>query len=136
MTSSRSHLVLIPSYNTGQTLPKTVADALAHWHPVWVVIDGSTDGSSERLLELQGTGDSLRVLSLPRNGGKGEAVLCGLISAAEAGFSHALVMDADGQHPAEQIGRFMQKSLKNPNSMILGVPQFDADAYDVVGSRG
>ena len=45
MTASHTHLVLIPSYNTGPRLLETVTEALTHWNPVWVVIDGSTDGS-------------------------------------------------------------------------------------------
>jgi hypothetical protein len=48
--------------------------------------------------------------------------------AAREGFTHALVLDADGQHSAADISRFMQTSQKNPNAMILGVPQFAADA--------
>ena len=52
MTSSTTHLVLIPSYNTGARLLPTVREALACWQPVWVVIDGSTDGSERPLLDI------------------------------------------------------------------------------------
>jgi len=121
---SQSHLVIIPSYNTGAKLAETVADALQHWKPVWVVIDGSTDGSDAALSKINSNDGSLRVLWLEKNSGKGGAVLHGLVAAQAAGFSFALVMDADGQHPAQSIPEFMRASEKNPNAMILGVPQF------------
>jgi glycosyltransferase involved in cell wall biosynthesis len=121
--------VLIPSYNTGPKLVETVREALAHWAPVWVVIDGSTDGSDRPLDALAAEQPGrLRVLRLAVNGGKGGAVLTGLRDAAAAGFTHVLTMDADGQHPAERIGTFMATSQAEPDALILGVPQFDASA--------
>jgi glycosyltransferase involved in cell wall biosynthesis len=125
---SPSHLVLIPSYNTGAKLFETVAAAQRAWQPVWIVIDGSTDGTGEVLAERAERDSSLRVLYRAENGGKGAAVLDGLRAAASAGFTHVLVMDADGQHPASSIGRFMQLSLRRPEAMVLGVPVFDATA--------
>jgi len=74
-------------------------------------------------------GDSLlRVFVLSRNQGKGAAILHGLRAARAAGFTHALTMDADGQHPAEAIGGFMAASIAAPEAMILGLPVFDATA--------
>ncbi|OYU92803.1 MAG: glycosyl transferase family 2 [Burkholderiales bacterium PBB5] len=70
----------------------------------------------------------LRVLVLPHNQGKGAAVLHGLQAAAAAGFSHALTMDADGQHPAALIPAFMAQSIARPEVMVLGRPVFDASA--------
>lgn len=128
MTRSHSHIVLIPSYNTGLRLADTVAGALAQWRPVWVVIDGSNDGSDEALRRFQSAGDDFRVLRLPRNSGKGAAVIAGMQAAADAGFRRALVLDADGQHPADRIPEFMEISKKNPDAMVLGVPQFGPDA--------
>jgi hypothetical protein len=60
--------------------------------------------------------------------GKGGAVLAGLQQARAEGFTHALVMDADGQHPADRIPEFIQQAEAHPGTMILGVPIFDADA--------
>jgi glycosyltransferase involved in cell wall biosynthesis len=95
---------------------------------VWVVVDGSTDGSTAKLLAMAKEDDKLHVVVLPTNQGKGAAVLHGLNEAAQAGFSHVLTMDADGQHPAELIPTFMQKSKTQLDAMILGVPVFDASA--------
>jgi len=126
--ASRSHLVLIPSYNTGERLFSTVSAARAEWNPVWVVVDGSTDGTGERLQQMAASDPGLRVWLLPSNQGKGAAVLHGLRAAQEAGFTHALTMDSDGQHPADLIPTFMQASLARPDTMVLGRPVFDASA--------
>jgi glycosyltransferase involved in cell wall biosynthesis len=125
---SNSHLVIIPSYNTGPRLVDTVRDALAVWSPVWVVIDGSTDGSVKAVISLAKRRAGMRVLFRPQNQGKGAAVLHGLQAAAREGFTHALVMDADGQHPAGRIPSFMAASAANPRAMILGQPVFDPSA--------
>lgn len=126
--ASRTHLVLIPSYNAGERLFSTVSAARAQWNPVWVVIDGSTDGTGERLQQLAKSDPGLRVSVLPSNQGKGSAVLLGLNQARQAGFTHALTMDSDGQHPADLIPAFMKASLARPETMVLGRPIFDADA--------
>jgi glycosyltransferase involved in cell wall biosynthesis len=125
---SHSHLVLIPSYNTGAKVMETVRHALAVWQPVWVVVDGSTDGTAETLQALAASIPELKVFILPRNQGKGAAVLYGLQQAAAAGYTHILTMDADGQHPADMIAEFMSVSQANPDMVVLGKPKFDASA--------
>lgn len=127
-TSAATHLVLIPSYNPGPRVYDTVRAARAHWAPVWVVVDGSTDGSTGILQDMAARDAGLRVLVLPRNSGKGAAVLHGIDAAAAQGFTHVLTMDADGQHPAELIPDFMAASAGQPQAMVLGVPVFDASA--------
>jgi glycosyltransferase involved in cell wall biosynthesis len=126
--ASPSHLVLIPSFNSGSLVLSAAREARAWWNPVWVVVDGSTDGSEAPLLEAASADPGLRVLVLDANGGKGSAVLHGLDEAARLGFTHALTMDADGQHPAERIPAFMEQSRERPGAMVLGVPVFDAGA--------
>jgi len=130
MTPPRSatHLVLIPSYNPGSVVTETVTGALAAWNPVWVVVDGSTDGSAADLLRLGNANPALRVIELPVNRGKGAAVLHGIDLAARDGYTHVLTMDSDGQHPAALIPEFMAESNAHPDAMILGVPVFDAGA--------
>lgn len=128
MLPSSSHLVMIPSYNPGSKVDATVREARAQWNPVWVVIDGSTDGSTERLRAMAATDPGLRIIELPQNRGKGAAVLEGLTAAAAAGFTHVLTMDSDGQHPAHCIPDFMQASARDPACMVLGKPVFDSAA--------
>jgi glycosyltransferase involved in cell wall biosynthesis len=125
---SPTHLVLIPSYNTGERLFSTVSAARAQWSPVWVVVDGSTDGTGERLQQMAEADPGLRVWLLPANQGKGAAVLHGSRAAQEAGYTHVLTMDSDGQHPADLIPAFMQASLARPETMVLGRPIFDSSA--------
>ncbi len=126
--ASRTHLVLIPSYNPGPQVYETVRAARARWTPVWVVVDGSDDGTRQGLEQMARDDAGLRVLALESNRGKGAAVLHALGHAAAAGFTHALTMDADGQHPAASIPEFMAASQRAPEAMVLGVPQFDASA--------
>lgn len=122
MLRSATHLVLIPSYNPGRLLAPTLAAARATWSPVWVIDDASTDDSQAAAAAAD------RLLRRPVNGGKGTALLDGLHAAAAAGFTHALTMDADGQHPAAEIARFMTASQANPAAMILGTPVFGPEA--------
>jgi glycosyltransferase involved in cell wall biosynthesis len=135
--SSATHLVLIPSYNPGPKVFDTVRSALDQWSPVWVVVDGSTDGSAARLVEMAGAQAGLRVVVLPTNQGKGAAVLHGIREAMRTGFTHALTMDSDGQHPAAEIPAFMQASVAAPGAMVLGRPVFDSSAPNlrVVGRK-
>jgi glycosyltransferase involved in cell wall biosynthesis len=125
---SGSHLVLIPSYNPGPKVYATVRAALDQWAPVWVVVDGSTDQTAQGLLSMAEAEPGLAVFVLPENRGKGAAVLFGLREAQASGFTHALTMDSDGQHPAERIRTFMQASIDQPDAMVLGRPVFDASA--------
>lgn len=125
---SATHLVLIPSYNTGPKVYETVAEARAMWCPVWVVVDGSDDGTAEGLARMASADRGLEVFALPHNRGKGAAVLHGLEQARQRGYTHALTMDSDGQHPAPLIPRFMQASAARPETMVLGRPIFDASA--------
>lgn len=126
--ASHTHLVLIPSYNPGLKVQETVRAARAQWNPVWVVVDGSTDGS-DRWLQAEAAQDpGLRVISLARNRGKGAAVLHGLELASAQGFTHVLTMDSDGQHPAGLIPQAMAMSRRDPGAMVLGKPVFDAAA--------
>ena len=129
-------LVLIPSYNSGaRLLARTVHAALAHWPDVWVVIDGSSDDSAAALQPLDQP--RLRVLTLATNQGKGAAVLHGARLARDAGYTHVLTMDADGQHPAEFIPRFAALADACGGAAVFGRPVFgpEAPALRIKGRR-
>ena len=131
-------LVLIPSFNTGPILRETVISACAAGPvPVWVIIDGSTDGSEQGIADLETASHAkFRILRLPINAGKGSAVLHGLREALAAGFTHVLTMDADGQHPSDAIARFMEISRRHPEAAVFGRPIFDSTAPALrVGGR-
>ncbi len=126
MTPSTTHLILIPAYNPGRLLETSVTEALSRWSPVWVVVDGSTDRSHEGMTASAQAG--LEVMVLPENQGKGAAVLTGAERALARGFTHALVMDSDGQHPSSLIAEFMAASAADPGAVICGRPLFGPDA--------
>ncbi|MEO7098159.1 MAG: glycosyltransferase family 2 protein [Luteolibacter sp.] len=122
-------LILIPSYNTGPILRETVATISTYQTPVWVVVDGSTDGSPDLIRPLETTEQQgFRIIFLEKNSGKGSAVLHGLREAIAAGFTHILSIDADGQHPANFIPAFLKLSAAHPEAAIFGRPIFDASA--------
>jgi len=127
-TSATTHAVLIPSYNTGARLLDTVANVRRHGWPVWVVIDGSTDGSGERLAHHATDDPDLHVCVLPHNQGKGAAILHGLAHVRSKGITHVVTVDADGQHSADDIAMLVTLSRTAPDAMVLGVPEFDASA--------
>ncbi|HTU03559.1 MAG TPA: glycosyltransferase family 2 protein, partial [Candidatus Sulfotelmatobacter sp.] len=128
MNRPKTHLVLIPAFNPGRLLAGTVEGALSNWPDVWVVVDGSTDASHDGLVALGRSRPGLRVIIRSRNGGKGAAVLTGALEALAGGFTHALVMDADGQHPAERIVDFMEASMASPGALVCGRPVFGPEA--------
>jgi len=120
-----AHCIILPSYNSGSALARTIQAIIPSGVPVWVIIDASTDGSEHALGAME---DGVRVIPLPKNGGKGTAVLVGMRAALEAGYTHALVMDADGQHDVNSLLPFIRISMENSDAMVLGVPVFGPDA--------
>ena len=132
-----AYVVLIPSYNTGGRLFETIASARLRGLPVIVVIDGSTDGTGATLIEAAAGDAGLFASVTLRNEGKGAAILRGLRLAESEGFTHALTMDADGQHSTAHIGEMIATSRARPGCMVLGWPVFDAGAprIRVVGHR-
>jgi glycosyltransferase involved in cell wall biosynthesis len=125
---SSTHLLLIPTYNTGPKVLETVREAMAVWSPVWVVTDGSDDGTTGQLEALAAVSPGLRLIRHERNLGKGAAVLTGARLARDAGFTHLLAFDADGQHPSGQIASYMALSSQHPGAMVFGKPVFPANA--------
>lgn len=115
-------LVVIPTFNSGSRLAPTAAAARACWPDVWIVDDASTDGS------VRAVEGEFRVLRQAENLGKGAAVERALGEALCEGFTHALVLDADGQHPAERIAEFFDIARGNPTALVAGVPVFGCDA--------
>ena len=124
--------VLIPTYNTGpRLLQQTVEEILeSEPAPIWIIVDGSDDGSDEALRPLAEKTDSekLRMIWLEKNEGKGCAVLVGATLALREGFTHMLTVDSDGQHPSGMISEYLAASREHSQVMILGQPIFDESA--------
>lgn len=109
--------VVIPCFNHAETVAVVARAAQAHC-PVIVVDDGST----EWLPEMPGC----TVIRLERNSGKGAALRAGLQRSAQLGFTHAITMDADGQHFAEDLPKFLAVVSAQPNALAVGVRDFYA----------
>lgn len=128
MNSLTSAAVVLPTFNSGDQLLRTVCSALQQHHPVWVVVDGSTDGSDRRLEVEMREESGWEMFRHAVNQGKGACVLTALEEAARRGVRWILVMDADGQHPAGAIPGFLDLAKRNADAMILGVPVFGPEA--------
>jgi glycosyltransferase involved in cell wall biosynthesis len=118
-------VVVIPVYNHGVTAVKVIASVVAHGLPCIVVDDGSRPDSAA-LLDEASRQPGVQLLRLPRNCGKGGAVLAGFHSAAQQGFTHALQIDADGQHDTADIPDFIRLAQQHPQAVVCGVPLYDA----------
>lgn len=122
--------VVIPVYNHAATLPAVVEGARA-FAPVLVVDDGSTDGARAWLEAASGI-DSI---ILPANRGKGFALRAGLSRALERGFTHAVTIDADGQHDPGQIAEFIAQARERPEALLLGVRDLVAEGAPAARRR-
>lgn len=115
--------VVIPTYNNEKTLEKVVEDVLGITGDVIVVNDGSTDSTSEILKKFE----NLKVVSYARNQGKGYALKKGFELAIIEGYQYAITIDSDGQHYAKDIAAFVEKSLNQPDALIVGSRQLPKD---------
>jgi glycosyltransferase involved in cell wall biosynthesis len=107
--------VVIPAYNHGLTVARVAREAAA-WSDVIGVDDGSTDETAEALADQPG----VTLVRLERNQGKGAALRAGFAKAEERGFTHAITMDADGQHSGEALEKFGELCRSHPDALIIG----------------
>lgn len=117
MITSRHICAVIPTYNNGGTIADVVRRVAEQMHDIIVVIDGSTDDTREVLRSLE---SKLTIVDCPKNGGKGVALKKGFMKARELGFTHALTIDADGQHLPEDIPLLYRAHTVHPEAIIIG----------------
>ncbi|WNN45989.1 glycosyltransferase [Winslowiella toletana] len=115
--------VVIPCYNHGATMAAVLARLAPFNLPLLIVDDGS-DKTTQALLETL-VCDGVTLLRLEKNSGKGAAVKYGLEAAAAQGYSHALQVDADGQHQIEDCPKLLAEAAAWPESLISGQPVYD-----------
>ena len=121
--------VIVPVYNHEAAIPKVVEKLKAFALPCFLVNDGSSVLCSQVLEDcVQRESSWLTLLTRAENGGKGAAVIDGIKAAIAQGFSHAIQIDADGQHDIDEIPTFLNASRAHPMAMILGKPLFDPTA--------
>lgn len=119
--------IIIPVYNHGGTLADTLEGLSSYSLFTFVVDDGSDKQTKEILDSLESAFDFERV-TIPENQGKGAAVQLGFRKAWDKGFTHAVQIDADGQHDLGDLGVMLDEAWKNPNALISGDPHFDDSA--------
>ena len=118
--------LVIPFYRHEGAIAGTLASVKPHGLPCFLIDDGSGPACEAVLGQLAvQERDWLTLLRLSPNQGKGAAVMAGIQAAALAGFSHALQLDADGQHDAGDIPRLLELASANPAAVVTGVPQYD-----------
>jgi glycosyltransferase involved in cell wall biosynthesis len=121
--------LLIPVYNHEQALAQLLTALRPYALPCILVDDASSPESAEVLDRLALAEASwVQLFRHEKNQGKGGAVMTGVTEASKLGYSHALQIDADGQHAAEDIPRFLETGHAHQEAVICGVPQFDASA--------
>lgn len=108
--------VIIPTYNNDHALESVIRGVLNYNDDIIVVNDGSTDSTADILNKFS----RIRVITLPRNRGKGWALRKGFELASESGFDYAITIDSDGQHFPDDLPRFLESIEQNPGSMIVG----------------
>jgi len=117
---------VIPVYDHEHAIGRMVEALRQQGLPVFLVDDGSGPSCAAELERLADADAQVQLVRLPENQGKGVAVMTGLAAAASAGFSHALQIDADGQHDPTDLPRFVAAARADPQSLVCGRPVFDA----------
>ncbi len=121
--------LIVPFYNHEHAIRQTIEALAVHQLACWLVDDGSDPRCDTVLRAIAAEHASwLTLIRQPVNRGKGIAVLAGFRAAHAAGCTHALQIDADGQHDFNAIPRMSELARAQPQAVITGVPVFDASA--------
>lgn len=120
-------VVVIPVYNHGEAIGDMVAGVRACAIPCLLIDDGSEPGCAAVLDSLaHAHPQEVFLHRLAQNEGKGGAVMAGLREAARRGYTHAVQIDADGQHDPADIPNFLAEARAYPQSLVIGSPEYDA----------
>ncbi len=118
--------IVIPYYDHEGAIGSLVERLRPNQLCCWIVDDGSSESAAQMVDSLAAAEDGwLRVLRLPHNQGKGSAVHAGCQAAVAAGYTHALQIDADGQHDAADVPRLLAAAAADPAAVVTGVPRYD-----------
>jgi uncharacterized protein (DUF2062 family) len=129
-TSSPFHAVVVaPSFNNAGTLAGVVARIRALDLPLIVVNDGSTDATAEVLSGIAAADGGVRVVTHPRNRGKAAALMTGFAAAIDAGHTHAVTIDTDGQLDPEQIPSLLSIARRIPHGLVIGQRDENTEGY-------
>lgn len=118
--------ILVPVYNHQQVVATTLAHLLKAQLPILLIDDGSDEECRLELEKIAQSSPLIQLLRLPLNRGKGGALKAGLRVAQDRNFSHALQIDADGQHDIADLKCFINTAKENPRALICGHPVYDS----------
>ena len=120
--------VIIPIYNNRNTI-RAVVQSIESLHlPCLIVDDGSDEATQQTLRAIDQEINWVDIIWRPQNNGKGAAMYDGFTMARNQGFTHAIQIDADGQHDSNDIPKFLDEAQRAPDALILSNPLFDDDA--------
>ena len=127
-TQSLKYCLLVPHYNHFDQLANFFPKLLETEIAIGLVDDGSDEPTKQRLRKLCVEHPQCELVEHTHNQGKGGAIKSGILAATKLGFTHALQIDADGQHDTADINKFIQYSQANPHRIVSGAPVFADDA--------
>lgn len=119
-------LVIIPTYNNAATILDVINDVRQYAENILVVNDGCTDGTDKLLASLSYL-NTLQIITIPENRGKGNALKVALRQAYQWGYDYSITLDADGQHFAKDILPLIDEIEKRPNQLLIGSRDLQAD---------
>ena len=119
---------VIPVFRHGAALKEVLKELESYGFPTIVVDDGNDEENKALIKSAVESAKDAILVEREYNGGKGAAVTSGILKAAELGFTHVFQLDSDGQHDTSKIPRFLELSKENPDSVICGCPEYDANA--------
>ncbi|MEM6999510.1 MAG: glycosyltransferase family 2 protein [Pseudomonadota bacterium] len=124
---SDRYCLVVPHYRHEEPLAAILPQLVELVSHVFIVDDHSGEASLGVLRAAAAPHAQVQLLARPHNGGKGAAMISGLRAAHAAGFSHALSIDADGQHRLQDLPALQRLSVRHPDALITGSPRFGAD---------
>lgn len=122
---ANKYCFIVPVFNHHDFIEGTLEKLLPFGIPVFLVDDGSVQKCANILRVLADAYERVQLIRLPENQGKGGAVMAGIRAANDAGFTHGLQIDADGQHDISDIPKFIEYSKTHPQSLVSGKPIYD-----------
>jgi glycosyltransferase involved in cell wall biosynthesis len=117
--------IVIPIFDHGATIAGVVETLEPFELPCLIVNDGSGEATQRELAALEARYDWVEVVQHDRNRGRGAALRTAYETAAARGRSHAIQLDADGQHDSSDVPRFLEAAKSCPEALVLGSPIFD-----------
>lgn len=119
---------VIPVYRHGATLETVVKGLLSFDFPIIVVDDGNDEENKAFISAVAEKYSLVTLVTRPKNGGKGRAMIDGIYKAHELGLTHILQLDSDGQHDSGKAAHFVELSKQHPEAIICGCPEYEEDA--------